>query len=297
MNSQIHKLSLLQNSHSFLTEAAEKAIVARKEISQWPFAILNAVQAMELSLKELLRRQHPVLIYEDADKPRHTVSITKALVRLENPMIANIALPVDEKRKIQTAIDLRNQITHFEFELTDESAMARFSEVFAFVVYFQGRYLQLEVEEILPAGLLSGVIEIQKCFSELKVKAIQRIHDEGISLEWVWSCPQCGEDTFVVEDDRNICFLCRETEEVCACPQCGTFRFRFELHDFSLDLDWDIDEGVGRILDNYAYSEYQACPECIGKVREDIEKKRAASYYRFMEEDEWHRRNHEPPRV
>ena len=193
MTGRTHKLSLVENSHSFMAEAVRKAIVARDDVSQWPFAILNLVQAAELSLKELLRRQHPVLIYEHIDTPRNTVSITQALARIENPEILGITIPEDEKRKIGTAVKLRNQITHFEFEFTEEYAMAKFSEIFAFLVYFQGRYLQVEVEDIFAQDLLQAVIEIEKCFAELKAKALQRIKDENISTEWVPFCIKTQE--------------------------------------------------------------------------------------------------------
>jgi predicted RNA-binding Zn-ribbon protein involved in translation (DUF1610 family)/HEPN domain-containing protein len=278
-----------------MSEAVRKAIAARNDVSQWPFAVLNLVQAAELSLKELLRRQHPVLIYENIDIPRNTVSITQALSRIENPNILDITIPEDEKRKIRTAVKLRNQITHFEFELTEEYAMAKFSEIFAFLVYFQGRYLNVEVEDILQQDLLQAVIEIEKCFSELRAKAIQRIHDEKVSPEWVWVCPHCGEETFVIEDDRNVCFLCRETEEVVECSHCGKFWFVHEMQDFSDQIEADYDEGQVHIYNDYGYSQYDACPDCIGQIRDDIESKRAEDYYHMMEEEEWHRRRQERP--
>ena len=169
MAGRTHKLSLMENSHSFMAEAAKKAVAARDDVGQWPFAILSLVQAVELSLKELLRRQHPVFIFENIDAPRNTVSITQALTRMDNPSIMNITIPEDEKKKIATAVNLRNQITHFEFEVTEEYAMAKFSEIFAFLVYFQGRYLEVEVESILPQELLTAVIQIEKCFSDTSV--------------------------------------------------------------------------------------------------------------------------------
>ena len=74
-----------------------------------------------------LRRQHQILIYESIDTPRKTVSLAQAMARIENPVIAGITIPKDEKKKIATAVKLRNQITHFEFELSEEYAMAKFS--------------------------------------------------------------------------------------------------------------------------------------------------------------------------
>ena len=172
-----------------MIEAIRKAISARSDVRQWPFAVLHLVQAVELIMKELLRRQHPIFIYENIDSPRNTVTLAQAMSRLENSAIAGITIPEDEKQRIGTAVKLRNKIIHFEFELSEEHAMAKFSELFSFLVYFQGRYLKLEAEDYLPQELLDSVVEIEKCFSELKSKALQRIQDEGISSEWVWSCP------------------------------------------------------------------------------------------------------------
>ncbi len=101
------KLSLVENSHTFMAEAARKAIAARDDIGQWQFAILNLVQAVELSLKELLRRQHPVLIFSDVGSPRNTVSLEQALTRIQNPLIGGITIPPDEKLKIKKAAELR----------------------------------------------------------------------------------------------------------------------------------------------------------------------------------------------
>lgn len=271
-------------------EAVKNAVAAREDLSQWPFAILHLVQAIELSLKELLRREHPILIYENIDNPRNTVSITQALARIENDKILGIKIPDDEKLKISRAVNLRNQITHFEFELKEEYAISKFSEIFAFLVYFQGRYLKVEIENILPQALLQSVIQIEKCFGELQNKAHQRIVDENISPEWIWACSNCGEDAFIIEDGRNVCFICRETGEVIECPQCGNFCFDFEMHDFSNLIDSDYDDGEGIIYNAYGYSHFKACPDCIEKIREDIEQQRADDYYNYLEELDWHHR-------
>ena len=45
-----HKLSLVENSHSFMSEAIKKAIVARNDLSQCPFAVLNLVQNVQICI-------------------------------------------------------------------------------------------------------------------------------------------------------------------------------------------------------------------------------------------------------
>jgi HEPN domain-containing protein len=69
------QLNLLDNAQSIIIEALRKVVVAEKDHSEWKFAILHVLQAIELSLKELLRLQHRILIYTNVDKPEHTVSL------------------------------------------------------------------------------------------------------------------------------------------------------------------------------------------------------------------------------
>ncbi|OQX06335.1 MAG: hypothetical protein BWK76_26375 [Desulfobulbaceae bacterium A2] len=285
-----HKLTLLENSHSFVREAARNAIAASNDVSRWPFAILNLVQATELSLKEMLRRQHPVLIYDDVDTPRNTVSIMQALARIENPAIAGITIPGEEKRKLKSAVDLRNQITHFEFEITEEYAMAKFSELFAFLVYFQGRHLSVEIEDVLSADLLHPVIAIEKCFAELREKALARILDEKIEKENLWSCPECFEDTLVFDGSQGICYLCRASQTIVECPHCGKERLDFDVEDFTDLLDSDYDEGQVHIYNDYGYDQHKACSACMDEIKAHIEQQRLDEYCNDMEEAEWHRR-------
>jgi hypothetical protein len=100
--------SLLENSHSFLREAANRGVSALEDPAHWPFAILSLVQAVELSLKEILRQKHPILIFQNIDAPEKTVSIEKAMLRLANPKIGGIKFPESEKSKLRAAIKWRN---------------------------------------------------------------------------------------------------------------------------------------------------------------------------------------------
>lgn len=175
------KLSLIENSHNFLVEGAKKAVEARTDVHQWKFSILNLAQALELTLKEVLRREHPIFIYENIDLPKNTITISQALSRIENDKILGISISKNEKKKIKRAIELRNKITHFEFDITEEYAMAKFSELFAFLIFFQARFLKIEIDEILKQDYIDATIEIERCFKELKRKAYQRIEEEGFT--------------------------------------------------------------------------------------------------------------------
>lgn len=285
MTIRSHKLNLLENSHSFMAEAVRNAISAREDIRRWPFAILNVVQATELSLKEFLRREHPLLIYENVDNPQNTVSLSKALPRIEQ--LLGKPFSADEKREIRNAVKMRNEIMHHEFDITEELAMAKFSELFAFWASFQSRHLSIEVEDALAADLLNEVLEIEKCFAEIKAKALARISEEEIDPENVIGCPICFEDTLVVDGSACRCYLCRNIQILEECPHCHNTFFDFDIQEFSHLIDTDVEAGRGYILNDYGYKNFNSCSQCLLKIQYDIEHQQDAEYYRKLEEEEY----------
>jgi hypothetical protein len=73
------ELSLLENAESFVSESISNAIAAENDPRQWKFAILAVVQAIELVLKEMRRREHWTLVFQSVDKPKLTVSLEQAM--------------------------------------------------------------------------------------------------------------------------------------------------------------------------------------------------------------------------
>jgi hypothetical protein len=100
--------SILSSAKQFLIEALENH-AARK----WNFAIVHAVTAVELVLKERLARIHPALIFKNIDAPgfrdTSTVSLSHLPQRLRN---LNVSLDPKEIALIKTVANWRNQIVH-----------------------------------------------------------------------------------------------------------------------------------------------------------------------------------------
>lgn len=96
----------------------------------------------------MLAAHHRLFIYEDIDNPSRTVSLTKALERLSSANLGFDDITDTEKQKIQKAVDLRNKITHFEFDCSPEYAGAKFAEVFALVTFLQARHLNVEIDSL-----------------------------------------------------------------------------------------------------------------------------------------------------
>ena len=224
----------------------------------------------------------PILIFDNVDNPKNTVRPIQALNRLNHLKIGNVAFSETDQRRIQKAVELRNEMTHGEFDLQSEYATAKFFEVFAFVVHFQACHLKTEIETIIPKESLDKLLDIRKSFKELAEKAKQRISEEEIDAEFVFECPNCQNDTFVFQDDINTCYTCRHTEEIFECKKCSNFFFDEEMEDFSNEFDTDCSEGV--IDNDFGYDYYNACTECVAEIKEDIAKQRADEQYEWEEE-------------
>jgi rubrerythrin len=279
------QLSLLENSHAYLKEAVTKALAATQDIRQWQFAILNLVQSLELSLKAALKAIHPIFVYEDIDNPRNTVGLRLALQRLEAPNIGGFTFSEKDKTRIRHAAKIRNQVTHSDFVLTGTYAAANFMELFAFVSDFQRSRLGVSVAEIIPATEFQALVQIRKLFEELVRRAEMRISEEQINKEFLWLCPNCGEDTFVLEDGANLCYACFHVEAVVECPQCSRLTFESDMESFFGDLDTDYSEGVTTVHNSYGYLEHEACPTCLPEIKQDIQDRREQEEFHRLEEE------------
>ncbi|QPC47371.1 hypothetical protein [Mangrovibacillus cuniculi] len=111
----------------------------------WKFALVDLVQSIELIFKELLIRENEFLIYENIDKPKHTVSITTGLNRLKN--IVRINFEDKDELILKQAINLRNEIIHFGIELDLKELSTIYTVLFEFLYSFHYRYLDEELHE------------------------------------------------------------------------------------------------------------------------------------------------------
>jgi hypothetical protein len=280
------RLGLLENSHAFLVEAATNALNAKENPRAWQFAILHVAQSLELSLKALLRQIHPALVYRSVDNPSATVSTGEAFNRLRLPHIGNLTFEEADAKKTKSLIELRNRITHSEFDLRPEHASAKFFEAFAFVADFQSRYLKTDVVRVLGEIVFSDLLTAKEAVDQLARRALRLIEDEGISEDQCWDCPDCGHPTFVIEGQPGVCYTCRYEAETAECAHCGEVCYAEEFESFEDALEWACGEGGRAELHNdYGYSERSACSSCTHRILADIRDQRDAeeTYFRMMD--------------
>jgi hypothetical protein len=76
------RLSLSDNAYDSLNESLSCVEHAKVQPHRWKYAVLNLVHAIELLIKQRLHDEHPLLIWENVDRPGKTVSLENGLNRL-----------------------------------------------------------------------------------------------------------------------------------------------------------------------------------------------------------------------
>ncbi|MDO9078377.1 MAG: hypothetical protein Q7U72_13140 [Brevundimonas sp.] len=276
-----HRLDLLNNSISYFREAVNHAQLNTDDTDQWKFAIVHVVQAMELAFKEYLRRIHPAFIWESVDRPERTISFKGALARLRNPQIGGVAISDGEKGKIEKAFDLRNELTHFEFNHEHEHIELKFAEIFGFMVFFYRTHLNLETDQFVDEVQHQRILHLVKAREELLAKARDYVRDMPFGEKWI--CPSCNEVTFVVSEQQ--CCLCHHKERIVECTTCGRDNFESEIVDTTNLFSWDYSEGQAILMADHGLS-HTACSECYGAFKEKLEELNRAQYYEDLMMDE-----------
>lgn len=131
-------MALLENAHDFLNESLRCSVLAEREPREWKFAVLHVVQAIELLLKARLEVEHPVLIFEDVDRRRRTISMAQAVDRIVT--VAGVPLTSREQRSIRKARAWRDAIVHHEFEMSAYEVESVYVQLFEFLVRFHDEH-------------------------------------------------------------------------------------------------------------------------------------------------------------
>lgn len=215
------QLDLADNARSFLVEALQKAVSAEGDTQQWKFAILHMVQAIELSLKELLRIQHPILVYSNVDKPGHTVTLELALSRLKR--LTSFEPSSSERASLELAAKIRNDIVHHEFAADPAELKAAFSHLLGFLEEFHRDRLDYPLGDFVPRDLWIKGARIKDYGEELYKRAQSRMKADGIEEDMLIGCPKCGWPALTsFGDSSERCYVCSAVTDLVTCSRCQT---------------------------------------------------------------------------
>ncbi len=250
------RFNLLENALDSLSLGVRFALKDEPTSSDLKLSILLLTQAVELVLKEKLKREHWSLVYKNIEKAGNpkaiTVTIDEAIKRLEQ--VGNVKLEPSDKKVILNLSDIRNGIQHYEIEITFEEVVGKAHSAIAMISRFLKDELNSDIREILNKEDIQGLLDISETLEQLQEMARQniekiRMENEPIRLKdniryqfEVIICPECWQDYYVFSPDSHIsqCQLCTYEGGVITCIRCGrsepsgTLDFHTEGPDYAL---------------------------------------------------------------
>jgi len=215
----MHKFTLLENAADSLKHAIIHIDpIQEGNISNWKRAILDLAHVVEIMFKERLKRVHPSLMWANVDKypsnSAFSVSSEQAFNRLKK--IVGVEFTDQEKTFIEKLRIKRNEIEHFEFNISNDEARMVIGHILSFILHFAQRELDLEWQEkYLDHEKWNILREYTEFYKQQLGNVKNRIDDEEIP---VISCPSCHNETFGLETEK--CLLCNHEEEVLECKWC-----------------------------------------------------------------------------
>lgn len=231
------KFVLLENAMDSLQQGVGFALMEPPTRSNLKLSILLIAQAIELLLKERLRREHWSLIFKDIEKAGKsnatTVTISEALSRLEH--IAKVKFETKERDTIFNFSAIRNQIQHYEIEVTFEEVAGKAQTAIGFIVRFLKDEFKSDIRDYLEKADIQKLLLIDEALAHLQELArlnIEKIRKENQPIRakdqmgWqfeVIDCPQCWQEFYVFSPSSDIsqCQLCNYEGGFIECTRCG----------------------------------------------------------------------------
>jgi hypothetical protein len=218
--------TLLDSAGAFLVEAFV-TYTAKKQ----SFAIVHAVTAAELVLKERLARIHTNLIFKNIDAQKIATEQTVGLRQLPQRLL-NLGVNIETKEVelVHQFANWRNQIVHHLPRFDPNEAEVQFPKLLDFIAAFMRRELSTGLKKVLPLRWYRKadqlLTEWQHAVKEAQAEATQA----GNVLPE--TCPECGSlNVLSVGDQGKVyCHLCGfDRYEYRECDRCGRLGILF-LH-------------------------------------------------------------------
>jgi hypothetical protein len=206
MSAPAIKFDLLANARDSLRRAVD--LLAWDDFNSRPaqlkHAITNASHAIELLLKERLRKEHPAFVWQNVDKypnlEAFTVSAETAVIRLR--AVCDLKLSKADSHALVALRSTRNAIEHYEWHTTEGEARIIVGNALSFAFSFATDHLNIDLSQDFKKDdtwrlLVEQADEFRKAHGERVKLAGPEVH--------LVSCDQCGEETVTA---LGSCLLC-----------------------------------------------------------------------------------------
>lgn len=216
---------LIENSMDSLNEAVNYYSSGKEydDERSYKFCIIMLYHSAELLMKEVLYREHPVLLYECIDNYRHnsnagkTIGFTVALSRIKN--ICNIDLAHYYQYLIELS-NKRNEIQHYRFDIEKEALISAIISGFSAIEHILYNILKIKLdnyEDYIPYQQFEILHKDSEVYKKRKRDIGTYITQQGIDLvkfEYDHNkkiripCPSCSEKFLSYQNDKINCLFC-----------------------------------------------------------------------------------------
>lgn len=209
---------LLASAQEFLAEALRNLGGPKLH-----FAIVHAVTAAELVLKERVARVHPALVFQNIDSRALQRERTVSLGALPH-RLANLGLPLDspQKQLIRSIAEWRHQIVHHMPSFDARAARQQLPQLLDFLAGYLRSELGTPLETFLPKDLYRVAHDLLSDWQKALAAAQNNATQAGGVLPDI--CPRCGGAAVLcVRAGAAVhCHLCSAALYRCdTCDGCG----------------------------------------------------------------------------
>lgn len=209
------RFDLLANARDSLRHAVE--LLAWKDVAtddaRLKHAIVNAAHAIELLLKERLRRVNAAFVWENVDKypslEARTVTVDTAISRLKS--IGGVALSADDERNLRSLRKTRNAIEHYEWHTSAKEAKVIVGNALSFAFSFAADHLGTDLAADFKRDdtwrlLIDELYDFARAHGA-RIEA--KLRENG---EYPSCCVACGEKTVPMRG--GSCELCGHWQDI-----------------------------------------------------------------------------------
>lgn len=264
------EFGLVENALHSLKEAIDYYQNADEDeyATQYKFSIMLSAQCAELLLKEILRQNHPALLFENIDKisnveddDNQTVNYITAIKRVKT--ICNIKLYQYEEYLSELG-RVRNRIQHFKYDINGKYHKKLMAQSFSAIEFLFRDVLHLKLEEyptVIDESYLdflheditsyeTRLADIKKELNQSKQELFRLNYTKGKYFDV--HCSVCGCKKTLIRRENSI-----------VCKMCG-MKFKdyedIHEHDWGCVTSQNILRELGRRKDKI-YPIYE-CPKC-----------------------------------
>jgi hypothetical protein len=224
MDGKSIKFDLLENGLDFILSSIKLTVEAESEVN-YKYSILHLSAGVELLLKERLRVEDWIYVFENIEKATEdglksgdfvSVRLETALERLMN----DLGIEIDEE-DIKAIKDLkrrRNKVEHFQFHETEISIKSISAKVLNFVFKFINGELNDSIDTEKLEEQFFGIKENLTKFKEfinVREEELKNKVDEISKDTIIIKCPSCYQDYLVLSLSTNNklkCLFCLQND-------------------------------------------------------------------------------------